>query len=543
MLADGFPELARCWKDFCDSRKSLESLDDDAVEQARCAHLAPLFGSPAAVGAAAVAGTLGVRAVLGSAVDDMTRPLPTAAQPIVEAGWYANVALLLVAGAVAIQRYAVNPFRRVMAQQTASMLRQSDFRAHVEAGSRATTTQRSLEAAGINDTWDNPAYAKAYRLNKGEPSDVKLESAAEITLHTLRSILGYKDEEARRHIPGQLTPALSDGKRTVTEIVKTFGEQIALAKTGNLPPKEAANLFEVLAAKHCKSEGEAARFLRGQAALLQNDRPLVPTQAVRADVWERNPWVDLTSQKEFFSSASLRSSSLFESGSKGRLGTFGYLLNPSMCCLDFSTGKGRAVRTRMLATKTSTPEGDVPLLFVDGIEGTNSVAIPIIKKGVEDYARECGFHAVLYNAAVHNKTPQRFVQTIAQTGAPRRELTIEAFDATTREYLDAFGLPIQPFEYQHPRGRVCGYLVPLKESAAHLGTEETLGGKTKRLLQKNLLYIFYADAIGIAAVSSAQVSSLMTVGILALGAAGLTANHWYQGRSARAGTAPPPPSS
>ena len=69
--------------------------------------------------------------------------------------------------------------------------------------------------------------------------------------------------------------------------------------------------------------------------------------AVQAEIWQSDPWVDLTHQEEFFSSASLRGVKWFGRGPKGRLGTLGYLRNASISSLDFRTRKGRTVRARL----------------------------------------------------------------------------------------------------------------------------------------------------------------------------------------------------
>lgn len=539
MGRDGFPELEKCWNDFCAQGRDVAGLDQNTLEIQRRAHMEPLFGVPALAGLAAIGSAAGTKALIGSSVDDMTRALPGPTRPLVEGAYYANAALLAVAAAVAVQRYVIHPFHKVMANQAAAMLRWPNFRNQVSESERFTRTHAKLTEHGISSAWDDPNYSRCYRQSDGTVSEVTVETASEIILTTFRAILGHKDEALRRHVPGRLTPHLLEGKKTIRAIVDTFSPELASAREKTLSAVRAAEIFQIIRDTYCKPGSEATRMLSSQIETLLSARPRVPDQGIRAAIWARDPWVDLTSQKEFFSSASLRGKSVFESGSKGRLGTFGYLYNPSICCLDFSTRKGRVVRTRMIAALSRSEHGPTAVLFVDGVEGTNSVPVAVIKRAVEDYARTCGFHAVLYNANVHNSTPKNFVHQLQKAGVPKRELRIEAFDASTREYLDAFGLPMQPFEYMYPRGKVLAHVVPLQERTDTIGNTESVSGMAQRFLQKKLLYLFYADAVGFATLASAQVSGLLAAGVAALSLAGLAANEWYQGRSSRSEKRPP----
>lgn len=534
MTRDGFAELEQCWQDFLTQQRDLASLDEAQLEKESGAHREPLFGNPAVVGLAAAGGAAGTHYVLGSAVDEMTDSLPTSIRPIAEAAYYVNAAVLVVAAAVSIQRYVLTPFRSIMARQAASMLRWPSFRDHVTASSRFTAAKEKFVRSGINSDWDDPDYRRCYQQIDGKVTEVSVESEASLITATLRTMLGHKDELTRKHVPGRLGAHLKDGKRSISAIVAKYGAELLMARQAALPAKRACEIFEDIQNNFCTPGTDAVRYLARQISRLQDPRAQTPEKGICAKIWDRDPWVDLTSQKEFFSSASLRSKSIFESGSKGRLGTFGYLHNPSICCLDFSTHKGRVVRARMLAAFTSTETGPLPLLFVDGVEGTNSVSPALIRTAIEDYARACGFHSVVYNANVHNSTPKNFVRHLAEQRIPLRELGIEGFDCTTREYLDAFGLPLQPFEYMYPRGKVLGHIVSLRDGSELQGKEESSMGRLQRFLQKRLLYIFFADAAAFGILASAQVSGTLAVGVGAVTLAGLALNEWYQGRSARA---------
>ncbi len=534
MTDRGFAELEACWRSFCAQGQDLRTLDEADVERRRAAHTDPLFGHPIVAGLGSLGAALGVRSMMGTASDEITRPLPPAVRPVADAAFTLNIAVLGVAATLAVQRYLLHPFTRLMGLEAASMLRWANFREHFAAGERALEATAKFKSLGVTDCWDNPAYSKDYRISAGKVQELPQESAENLILGTFRDLLGQKDEASRKHAPGRFTPALVQGKRSVTEIIARFADEIAQAKSGQLPREKAADCLAILCQDYIKPEFDAARIVRTRAETIRQTAAPLPDQAVRAAVWARDPWADLTSQKEFFSSASLRGNSIFESGSKGRLGNFGYLHNPAICCLDFSTHKGRAVRVRMLAATVSSDGESKAVLFVDGVEGTNSISPVLIRTAVESYARECGFHAVLYNTSVHNSTPKAFIRSIASTSPAPREFFIEAIDATTREYLDAFGFPIQPMEYQFPRGHVRAHAIALNLEGESLGKSESWIGNTKRFLQRNLLYIFYADAVGFATLATMQVSGYLAAGMGALGAAGLFANHWYQGRAARA---------
>jgi hypothetical protein len=183
---------------------------------------------------------------------------------------------------------------------------------------------------------------------------------------------------------------------------------------------------------------------------------------VEARVWARDPWVDLTSPRDFFSSASLRGFGLRDGRSKGRLGPFGYLRNASITALDFRTRHGRSVRARMAAAIMADADGgERPVLFVDGVEGRFDVNPRHIKQAIEDYGRACAFPAVLYFKYPLNRVPGRFVQHVERSGAPLAAVRIAYADSSRREYLDAFGMPFEPFEYAYPRGRVVVHAVDL----------------------------------------------------------------------------------
>jgi hypothetical protein len=531
MEIEGFPELERCWREFVASGASLESLTHEQIEAERRAHTEPLFGQPAASAAAVLASTAAVSSVMLPAVRDLTAELPTPARSAVEAGYELNVGLLVFAGAVAVQRYLIHPFGRLMGRDAACMLRAHDFRREMLSTQRFAQHDGQLLSFGIGLSWDSPEYHRSYRMVAGEALQVVRESSEQLILRGLRALIGSKDTELRKHVPGNLTPNLKKGKGSVTEIVKEFGPQIALAKTNQLPAREAIELFRAIAERHCAPNSLAQREISSWITQLESPDTRPPHGSVHVQPWARDPWVDLTSQKEFFSSASLRSRSIMESGSKGRLGTFGYLRNPSISCLDFANEHGRAVRARLVAGTIRTKDGPRTAMFVDGVEGSNSIAPELVCAALQDYARECGFEFLAVNTVVHNRTPKGFVNHLFKKGLTAGEVNFAAFDHSTREYLDAFGLPLQPFEYAHPAGPVQVMLLALKKDKQEVELQETLKGRLKRWAQRNALHALYLNGVGFAVLVSSQVSWALATGLAAAGTAGLIANRRYQQRS------------
>jgi hypothetical protein len=170
-------------------------------------------------------------------------------------------------------------------------------------------------------------------------------------------------------------------------------------------------------------------------------------------------------------------------------------------------------------------------MFVDGVEGSNSIAPELVCAALHDYARECGFEFLAVTTVVHNRTPKGFVNPLSKNGLTAGEVNFAAFDQSTREYLDAFGLPLQPFEYAHSAGPVHVMLRALKKDQQEDELQETLKGRLKRWAQRNALHALYLNGVGFAVLVSSQVSWALAAGLAAAGTAGLIANRKYQQRS------------
>ena len=223
---------------------------------------------------------------------------------------------------------------------------------------------------------------------------------------------------------------------------------------------------------------------------------------------------------------------------RGLLGPFGYIRNKSISALDFSTNDGRSVRTRMAAAVLQGDGGkEQAVLFVDGVEGRFDIKPRLIKRAIEDYAKVAGFTLVVYYALPLNQVPQRFVRHVRGTGAVMEELTIEYADCTSgREYLDAFGLPFEPFEYAYPKGKVFGYVIDLARNERRT---PRIPGRikviAKEAVKKYSLWVMSVAALCTTCWVMWIVAPHMVWLVAAVGIAALLHEFWMHRRSIRAG--------
>lgn len=323
--------------------------------------------------------------------------------------------------------------------------------------SRATT--KRLQALGITERWDDPSYKVRYQSNGDKISKVEEISSHQFILFALREFIGSK--ENRRYRPGRFIDSLKQGKKSVTAFIINYQTEIGKLKNCSLPRESALTLLQTLRDEYVRPGTSGARKLEEYILAAKSENHLLPGQ-VSVSIWQRDPWLDLTTQQDFYSSASLREDGVKGGRSKGRMGTFGYLRNKCISSLDFTNNEGRNVRARLAAaTRTDHKGQQRPVLFVDAVEGRFTVKPRLIKQAIEDYALAAGFDLVFYFAYPLNNVPQRFVNYLKENGAQTEEMQISYVDAESREYLDAFGLPLEPFEYGQPRGRVIGYVSTL----------------------------------------------------------------------------------
>jgi hypothetical protein len=531
MPSRGFPEMAKLWRGFEARKGSIAELSDEQIASRHDRHTAPFYGRPKLVGGvlfatgAAAALAMQVVGIGGSAA-------------LTSAGSAVGVALLLGFAVTGIQRYCSFPMARLMEDSLASMLSVVDYRKQHERSERTQDVRQKLEVLGASDAWDNPEYRMVYRrlLPKQPASPWVAEqprTTEQIVQVTLRDYLGSKDPVRRKFVEGRYTKDLINGKRSVTTYVSRFKTALELSREGLLPAAEGVAILTVLRDEFLSPQTEGYARLQQTLTSLGSSRP-IGSGEFEARIWQRDPWVDLTHQEEFYSSASLRGVKSIGRDSKGRLGTFGYLTNPSISALDFSNHRGRQVRVR-LGAATAVREGGEPVavLFVDGVEGSNSVPTEVVRQGVEDYARTGNFAAVVYNSRTHNQNPKRFVAALAKAGVPERAVQICYLDHGRREYLDAFGIPIQPFEYCRPSGVVVARVVQLDPLRPVQARQLSLPDRVRTFLRMNSLGLLVGGSLSFAGFTVWQSGEPLLLPLAGLAAVGIGLNSWFQGRSQR----------
>jgi hypothetical protein len=456
--AEGFPELRWLWRKFRRLGVRLADVDDEQLQLLRLAHTGALSARPVPVA------LISVVVALTTFAWHVPRGQATSAAKIFLAG-VTSALFVYVFWFVAafVQRSWIHPWKRISALELAAMLRRRNFRDWFDRSPGAVSVVERLRMLGVNANWDSADYRARYRTTGGRIERVEVPSPREFLLETLREVLGSKQE--RRFQPGRYIDSLRERKRSVTRFVNAHQERLRLNHEGKLEIAEGIALLRELRADYLMPDSPGAKFVEDRSHALERG-DLLPTGVVEAKIWDRDPWQDLTHQQEFFSSASLRGNrpmDVLSRRSKGTLGPFGYLRNKSISALDLRTREGRSVRVRLAAATFRSGRSDRPVLFVDGVEGRFDIKPRLIRTAIEDYARASGFELVFYYGFPLNQVPRRFVRHVRSTGVRTEQLTLRYLDSSQREYLDAFGLPLEPFEYAFPRGRVLGCAVALDE--------------------------------------------------------------------------------
>ena len=319
----------------------------------------------------------------------------------------------------------------------------------------------------------------------------------------------------------------------MSEFVAAEQPRIDGCKQGTLAWDEALELMRALRA-YVPSGSTASEALEQRIGAAERRDFLLPRQ-VQAEVWQRDPWVDLTHQEEFYSSASLRGVKWMGRGPKGRIGTFGYLRSKAISALDLRTERGRVVRARIAAAFAALPDGgEHAVLFVDGVEGSNVLDPLAARTAIEDYGRASGFRWAVYNAYVHNRIPQRFLRTISEAGVPVSYVSIRYASDEHREYLDAFGLPLEPFEYAYPRGGVLAYVVPLSnDDECGFACLPTPWQRLKRWAALNTLWLMVVPVVALGLGAAAAFSSQALIPLALVIGLLLAAHLGYRGKSLR----------
>ena len=526
MRRQGFPELERHWRQALKWRLP-EQVSNTELEDKRQKHMEPLGRHPVL---AATGTVLAGAAGAGLFVWSMSDILAPAVRPVAFALGAFNISFLLQYGMMTLRRYVIHSMDRIMAADTAFMLQQRNFRAWHEHTPAAAQVLQELAVHRVRG-WDDAAYRMAYHFEGGTWKKMSVPRPHEFVQAVFREFLGYKDPEKRRFMEGRYTSHLREGKASVTAFVRSFQAELQQNARGELPIERAVQVLEILQRDFLKPESDGARQLRHYLERLQRGE-FVPSQAVQAAIWDRDPWRDLTHQEEFFSSASLRGVKLMGRGPKGRLGTFGYLRNKAISALDFSLKKGRVVRARIGAVLAEDGQGQaVPGLYVDGVEGSNALKPEVARLALEDYARACNFAFIVYNCFVHNQIPRRFVRFMASQGVEARQLDIRYVASPGREYLDAFGLPLEPHEYARPQGTVIGYLQVLDPERQPHSQAPTWIQKAKNFLKRNTLWLLVSESSACAAAMVWMSDPWYLIPLAGATAAGIYAHLRYQRKS------------
>lgn len=137
---------------------------------------------------------------------------------------------------------------------------------------------------------------------------------------------------------------------------------------------------------------------------------------------------------------------------------------------------------------------------MDGIEGTNSLDRSLITTAITDYADACNVDAVLFNKYPHNQVPRYYLEDIALRH-PNRIVDME-YISCRRQYLDGFGLPLEPFEYAIPKGEASVIVVNLRGPST-LGREERMTDRVRAWFRRGMLWVILANAISYSALSIA----------------------------------------
>jgi len=459
MKDEGFPELAFLWEKFKKLKIGLDEIDEEGTGRSRIRHMGALLDRPVTM--AIISGLVALSSFYFQYKNlDFT----TSITHINDVAFSCMFAITAVYGfwfaVLSVQRIFIHSWGKISAIDLAMMLKQKSYREWFDCTQKAIRTGLRLRKLGINETWDDPSYKIRYRSIGENVEKAEIQSPQELVQAALREVLGFKED--RKFHPGRYIDSLKEGKGSVTKFVKVHQEKISQSKQGELPVKKGLALLQELRSKYLKTSSAGEKYINDIILAIERKDYLLEGM-VEVKVWNRDPWIDLTHQKDFYSSVSLRGGSFMDSlqrRTKGILGPFGYLRNKSISALDFATKDGRSVRARIAAATYQDQEGNErPVLFVDGVEGRFNISPRLIKKAIEDYARTCGFDTVFYFKYPLNQVPQRFVKYVKGSGGQLEELHITYADASEREYLDAFGLPVEPFEYSFPKGKVIGYTV------------------------------------------------------------------------------------
>jgi hypothetical protein len=155
----------------------------------------------------------------------------------------------------------------------------------------------------------------------------------------------------------------------------------------------------------------------------------------------------------------------------------------------------------------------------------------VIFKAIQEYALSINVKGIYVNAHAHNIVPKRFIRSVKDAGYSVSAAKIELLDSQSRQYLDAFGTPVQPFEYAWAKGRVLGYFVPLGDKTPILLQKPDALDQLKTFFRMHSHWIFFGQGLIGAPILTAQTSPLTSALLVASALGAGAAQLLFQRRS------------
>jgi hypothetical protein len=535
LAVDGFPELERHWQKFLSQSPNGDPPPFDQLMARTRRHTQVLLGRPLVVMLTTMLFAAPVAWIYAQSIATAMQQRGLFSESvwilIFIATWATlNLGLLMLYCIMLVQRYCLSPLEPLLADWTGWMLTQESLRSFLRNAKRIEHQYTVKKSPFIALDWEEKGWSCSLVKHQQQWVIVPKNQPEQVIRDWLIAFLGTKDEVSRKFVAGVYYSSLREGKASVTRFCRQHATELNNSRNNTLTISDGIVLLETLLAEELIADGEASKSLqRFLTAARENN--FFPEHGLEARIWCRDPFVDLTHQTEFYSSASLRGIQPMGRSSKGRLGTFGYLVNPSIFAIDFLNSTGRRVRARVALATLNSPNQDLgPFLYVDGVEGSNSIAPQAVHQALLQFAKDHKLAAVFYNQYPYNHIPQRMVRHIRDQES-QTEISLRYLDSTEFQYLDAFGWPIEPLEYAIPSGMVAGYW---------FGTESTRpdrkppGRKPKRItsliyiLKMYSLWILMSECLVFALFATAVVSPWLIPMLALIAAIGIAYHIRYQ---------------
>jgi hypothetical protein len=462
LAVDGFPELDRHWRKFISQHPDGNPPSFDQLMVRTRRHTQILFGRPGVIVLLTTifAGPIAwiyARCIATAMVQRGILFSESVGVLLFIATWATlNLVLLLLYCIMLIQRYYRSPLEPLLADWTGWMLTQESIRFFLRSTNLSECSSSLTTNPRIALDWEESEWSSFLVKQQQQWMTVPKKQPEQMIRDWLIAFLGTKDEVRRKFVSGVYYSSLREGKASVTRFCRQHAAELSRNRNQLLSVSDGIVLLEALLVEELIAEGEAPRSLQRFLTAARENR-FLPDHGVEARIWRRDPFVDLTHQTEFYSSASLRGIQTMGRGSKGRLGTFGFLINPSIFAIDFLNSTGRCVRARVALAILDSPNQHLDtFLYVDGVEGSNAIEPQTVHRALLQFANDHQLNAVFYNQNPYNRTPQRMIRNIRDPKV-QTEINMRYLDLTELQYLDAFGWPIEPMEYAFPKGKVIGY--------------------------------------------------------------------------------------